>query len=86
MEILTRNRDSRACPRVARRYVRFLGRADPAAVKLGAAALPPVNGAALGSAQSSAYAYDAASRSVIVKVFVADVSGARNGAAVLAVS
>jgi len=66
--------------------VRFLGQADPAGVKLGSASLPPVNGGALGGAQNSSYAYDAVSRSVLVKVFIADMSGAKNGATVLSLS
>lgn len=68
------------------RYVKFLGRNTPNQVQLGAAALPPVNGPALGSAPKSAYAFDAASQSILVKIFIKDVSGGKNGSSILSVS
>ena len=68
------------------RYVKFLGRKTPNQVQLGAAALPPVNGPALSSPPKSAYAFDAASQSVLVKIFIKDVSGAKNGSSILSVS
>ncbi|KAK9903343.1 hypothetical protein WJX75_003349 [Coccomyxa subellipsoidea] len=67
-------------------YVKFLGRKTPNQVQLGAAALPPVNGPALGSTPKSAYAFDAVSQSVLVKIFIKDVSGAKNGSSILSVS